>query len=96
MVETGYVILGDPTQVTEQLHELCTNMNIGHLMALAHFGNMSKDLVKYNTKLIGQKVLPELRNLFEDEWEDKWWPKPMAAEERQLRDLSESTIGSAQ
>ncbi len=95
MVEKGYVILGDPTQVTEQIHELCTNMNVGHLMALAHFGNMSKDLVKYNTKLIGQKVLPELRNLFEDEWEDKWWPKPMAAEDRQLPDRSESTMTAA-
>ncbi len=92
MVEKGYVILGDPTQVTEQVNELCLNLNVGHLMVLAHFGNMSKDLVKYNTKLIGQKVLPELRGLFEDEWEDRWWPKPMAAEERQLRDLSPSSL----
>ncbi len=92
MVEKGYVILGDPTQVTEQVNELCLNLNVGHLMVLAHFGNMSKDLVKYNTKLIGQKVLPELRGLFEDEWEDRWWPKPMAAEQRQLRDLSPSSL----
>ncbi len=94
MVEKGYVILGDPTQVTEQIHELCVNMNVGHLMALAHFGNMSKDLVKYNTKLIGEKVLPELRGLFEDEWQDRWWPTPMATEERQLPDRSPSTMGA--
>jgi alkanesulfonate monooxygenase SsuD/methylene tetrahydromethanopterin reductase-like flavin-dependent oxidoreductase (luciferase family) len=93
MVEKGYVILGDPTQVTEKIHELCLNLNVGHLMALAHFGNMSKDLVKYNTKLIGEKVLPELRGLFEDEWEDRWWPKPMPAGERQLPDRGPSRMG---
>lgn len=92
MVEKGYVILGDPTQVTEKLHELCINLNVGHLMALAHFGNMSKDLVKYNTRLIGEKVLPELRGLFEDQWEDHWWPNPMPAEQRQLPDRSPSTM----
>jgi hypothetical protein len=26
-------------------------------------------------------VMPQLRDLF-GEWEDRWWPKPMAAEER--------------
>ncbi len=92
MVEKGYVILGDPTQVTEKIHELCVNLNVGHLMALAHFGNMSKDLVKYNTKLIGEKVLPELRGLFEDQWEDKWWPNPMPAEQRQLPDRAPSSM----
>lgn len=92
MVEKGYVILGDPTQVTEKVHELCVNLNVGHLMALAHFGNMGKDLVKYNTKLIGEKVLPELRGLFEDEWEDRWWPNPMPAEQRQKPDVSEPSL----
>jgi alkanesulfonate monooxygenase SsuD/methylene tetrahydromethanopterin reductase-like flavin-dependent oxidoreductase (luciferase family) len=88
MVEKGYVVLGDPTQVTEKLHELAVNLNIGHLMALCHFGNMSKDLVKYNLDLMGSKVLPELRGLFEDEFEDKGWPKPLAADERQMPDPS--------
>lgn len=88
MVERGYIILGDPTQVTEKIHELCVNLNVGHLLALAHFGNMPKDLVKYNTKLIGEKVLPELRDLFENDWEDRWWPNPLPIGERQLPDPS--------
>ncbi len=86
MVEKGYVILGDPTQVTEKLHELAVNLNIGHLMALCHFGNMSKEVVKNNLDLMGTKVLPELAGLFEDEFEDKWWPHPMSAAERQMPD----------
>ena len=82
MVDKGYIVAGTPTQVTEQLHELCTELNVGHLMALCHFGNMKPELVKYNTELVGTKVLPELRGLFEDEWEDKWWPKPLSPDER--------------
>ena len=82
MVEKGYIILGDPTQVTEQVHELCTSMNVGHLMTFNHFGNMDKELVRYNTDLYARHVLPELRGLFEDEWEDRWWPKPLPAAER--------------
>ena len=78
MVEKGYIILGDPTQVTEQVNELCTSMNVGHLMVFSHFGNMSKDLVRYNTELYATKVMPEVRGLFEDEFEDKWWPTPVA------------------
>jgi alkanesulfonate monooxygenase SsuD/methylene tetrahydromethanopterin reductase-like flavin-dependent oxidoreductase (luciferase family) len=82
MVEKGYVILGDPTQVTEQVHELCVSMNVGHLMTFQHFGNMDKELVRYNTDLYARHVMPELRGLFEDEWEDRWWPKPLPSAER--------------
>jgi alkanesulfonate monooxygenase SsuD/methylene tetrahydromethanopterin reductase-like flavin-dependent oxidoreductase (luciferase family) len=78
MVEKGYIILGDPTQVAEQVNELCTTMNVGHLMTFNHFGNMSKELVRYNTEMYATKVIPEVSGLFEDEFEDKWWPKPMA------------------
>jgi alkanesulfonate monooxygenase SsuD/methylene tetrahydromethanopterin reductase-like flavin-dependent oxidoreductase (luciferase family) len=82
MVEKGYIILGNPTQVTEQVHELCVSMNVGHLMTFQHFGNMDKELVRYNTDLYARHVMPELRGLFEDEWEDKWWPKPLPSSER--------------
>jgi hypothetical protein len=45
-------------------------------MLLLQFGNMGKDLAKYNTKLFAEKVMPRLQPLFA-EWEDKWWPQPM-------------------
>ena len=76
MVEQGYVIIGDPDQVAERTAELAKSLNIGHLMALCHFGNMAKDLVLHNIDLMATKVLPQVRDLFEDEWENKWWPKP--------------------
>ena len=50
-------------------------------MLLLQFGNMGKDLTMYNTELFAEKVMPQLRGLF-GEWEDRWWPKPMAAAER--------------
>jgi hypothetical protein len=55
--------------------------NVGHLMLLLQFGNMSKDLVKYNTQLFSEKVMPQLHDVF-SEWEDRWWPTPMDRSER--------------
>src|SRR5437588_781132 len=81
IVERGYVIIGSPDEVVEQLTEVATDLNVGHLMMLLQFGSMGKELAKYNTKLFAEQVLPKLRGLF-SEWEDKWWPAPMAAAER--------------
>jgi hypothetical protein len=42
---------------------------------------MSKELTKYNTRLLAEQVKPTLSKLF-SEWEDRWWPKPMAKSSR--------------
>ena len=81
IVERGYVIIGSPDEVAEQLTTVATDLNVGHLMMLLQFGSMGKELAKYNTKLFAEKVLPKMRGLF-SEWEDKWWPAPMAQTER--------------
>ena len=81
IVERGYVIIGSPDEVVEQLTEVATSLNVGHLMLLLQFGNMSKDLTKYNTKLFAEKVMPRLQPLFA-EWEDRWWPQPMDSAQR--------------
>ena len=81
IVDKGYVIIGSPDEVAEQLREVATNLNVGHLMLLLQFGNMSKDLTRYNTKLFAEKVMPKLKGLFAD-WEDRWWPQPMDAAQR--------------
>src|SRR5690242_13360629 len=81
IVERGYVIIGSPDEVVEQLTEVATSLNVGHLMMLLQFGSMGKELAKYNTKLFAEKVLPKVRPLF-SEWEDKWWPAPMSEAER--------------
>src|SRR6266851_1885571 len=81
IVDRGYVIIGSPDEVAEQLKEVATSLNVGHLMMLLQFGSMGKDLAKYNTKLFADKVMPQLTGLF-PEWEDRWWPAPMPKVER--------------
>jgi alkanesulfonate monooxygenase SsuD/methylene tetrahydromethanopterin reductase-like flavin-dependent oxidoreductase (luciferase family) len=81
IVEKGYVIIGSPDEVAAQLKEVAINLNVGHLMLLCQFGNMGKDLAKYNTKLFAEKVMPQLADTF-SEWEDQWWPQPMDREAR--------------
>jgi alkanesulfonate monooxygenase SsuD/methylene tetrahydromethanopterin reductase-like flavin-dependent oxidoreductase (luciferase family) len=76
IVDDGYVIVGSPDEVVEQLREVATNLNVGHLMLLLQYGNMSKELTKYNTKLFAEKVMPKLQPVF-SEWEDRWWPNPL-------------------
>ena len=39
-------------------------------------------IVFYNTELFAKRVAPQLTGLFEDEWENRWWPTPMPVEER--------------
>ena len=81
IVDKGYVIIGSPDEVAEQLREVATDLNVGHLMLLMQFGNMGKDLAMYNTRLFAEKVMPQLSDVF-SEWEDRWWPNPMANEAR--------------
>jgi alkanesulfonate monooxygenase SsuD/methylene tetrahydromethanopterin reductase-like flavin-dependent oxidoreductase (luciferase family) len=81
IVERGYVIIGSPDEVVEQLTEVATSLNVGHLMLLLQYGNMGKELTKYNTKLFAEKVMPKLQPQFA-EWEDRWWPQPMDAAQR--------------
>ena len=82
ILEQGHVIVGSPDEVADQLREVATALNVGHLMLLLHFGNMSKDLTRHNTRLFAERVLPQIRDLFDDEWEDLWWPNPMPSQSR--------------
>jgi hypothetical protein len=81
IVDLGYVIIGSPDEVVLQLTEVATSLNVGHLMLLLQFGNMNKELAKYNTKLFAEQVMPRMKALFQ-EWEDRWWPQPMEAAQR--------------
>jgi len=82
IVERGYVIVGSPDEVAEQLRQVATTLNVGQLMLLLQYGNMSRELTFHNTELFAKQVLPQLQPLFEEEWENRWWPKPLPADER--------------
>jgi alkanesulfonate monooxygenase SsuD/methylene tetrahydromethanopterin reductase-like flavin-dependent oxidoreductase (luciferase family) len=75
-VDAGYILIGSPDEVAEQLRECAKQLNVGNFMLLLQFGNMSKELAKYNTRLFAEGVAPKVRGLF-SEWEHRWWPRPM-------------------
>jgi alkanesulfonate monooxygenase SsuD/methylene tetrahydromethanopterin reductase-like flavin-dependent oxidoreductase (luciferase family) len=77
IVDQGYVIVGSPDEVAEQLRSVAHDLHVGHLMLLLQFGNMGRDRTLHNTELFAKRVLPQLRGLFDDEWEDRWWPRPL-------------------
>jgi len=88
IVDQGYVIVGSPDEVAEKLRSVASNLNVGHLMLLLQFGNMNRQLTQYNTELFAKRVLPQLEHLFDDRWEDRWWPRPLPpAETVQPREL---------
>ena len=70
-----------PDLVPYSLREVAVELNVGQLMLLLQFGNMRRDLTFHNTELFANKVAPQLRGLFEDEWENRWWPRPLASEQ---------------
>ena len=82
IVDRGYLVLGDPDEVAARLREIAKDLNVGNLMTLLQFGNMDKDTANYNTRMFAERVMPQIADLFEDEWEHQWWPTPMAREAR--------------
>jgi len=84
ILKNGYVIIGSPDEVAAQLREVAIKFNVGNMLTLLHFGNMSRETAMYNTRLFAEKVIPQLKDLFEDEWDHKWWPTPAAREDRVL------------
>ena len=82
ILKNGYVLIGSPDEVAAKLREVAIKFNVGNMMLLCQFGNMSKETANYNTRMFAEKIMPQLADLFEDEWEHEWWPKPMARSER--------------
>jgi len=77
MIDAGHLIIGSPDTVREQLEHAAKTLRFGHMLLLLHFGNMHPDLVRYNTDLFAEKVMPGLRTLW-SEYDDRWWPAACA------------------
>lgn len=73
MLEKGYVVVGSPDTVREQLEEATRELRIGNLCAMLQFGNMNDELTRYNTQMFADKVAPALRPMF-SEYSHDWWP----------------------
>ncbi len=75
IVKRGYLIIGSPDEVADQIRENCKLLNCGNMMNLLSFGNMVHQTALYNIEMFGRYVKPQLDDLFEDEWEHRWWPE---------------------
>jgi len=74
--------ISDLVPTDEMKHWLNTNENVyaGKTWAMPMY--LLGIGLAYNTELFAKRVLPQLRDLFENEWENRWWPRPVAAAER--------------
>jgi alkanesulfonate monooxygenase SsuD/methylene tetrahydromethanopterin reductase-like flavin-dependent oxidoreductase (luciferase family) len=78
-VDNGNVIVGTPSQVAEQLEHASRSLRTGHLLLLNQIGSMPHDLALENIRLTAEQVLPKIKHLWDDEWQDEWWIHPLAA-----------------
>jgi alkanesulfonate monooxygenase SsuD/methylene tetrahydromethanopterin reductase-like flavin-dependent oxidoreductase (luciferase family) len=78
LYERGFVMVGSPKTVRDQLKEWMKRLRVGHLLALLQFGSMPTQLCKRNIDLFAREVLPHLAPMW-DEYEDRWWPERLRA-----------------
>jgi alkanesulfonate monooxygenase SsuD/methylene tetrahydromethanopterin reductase-like flavin-dependent oxidoreductase (luciferase family) len=78
-VENGFVIGGGPATVRDRLKEAIKDLRVGNLMLLLHIGSMPHELTLKNIDIFTREVLPHVRDIWDDEWENHWWPKGLRA-----------------
>jgi hypothetical protein len=74
-LDNGFVIAGSPATVRDQLADAVNKLHVGNLMVLLHIGSMPHELTLKNIDLFANEVKPYLSNIWDDKWENHWWPK---------------------
>lgn len=94
--ERQVVIAGGWKSVRDQIAELARQIGFAHMMTVLQFGSMPHELALYNTDMFCGKVIPALRDLFEGEHENRWWPKRLLKPPTNTaRDGLAATVGPA-
>jgi hypothetical protein len=70
------VVAGSPQQVTDKMANVIEGLRVGQLMLLCQIGSMPPELVRKNTQMFAQEVMPHLRNIWSG-YQDHWMPKPL-------------------
>jgi alkanesulfonate monooxygenase SsuD/methylene tetrahydromethanopterin reductase-like flavin-dependent oxidoreductase (luciferase family) len=76
-VDNQYVISGGPESVVDQLKDAVKRLRVGNLMVLLQIGSMPHELTLKNIEIFAKEVLPHIRNIWDDEWENHWWPETL-------------------
>jgi hypothetical protein len=79
-VERGFLVARSVANVRDQLIEGVKRLRIGHLLALLHFGSMPRELCLKSIDLFRRDVLPSLEGIWNDKWQDRWWPERLRVE----------------
>jgi alkanesulfonate monooxygenase SsuD/methylene tetrahydromethanopterin reductase-like flavin-dependent oxidoreductase (luciferase family) len=87
LVEKGYLVVGSPDEVAAQMREAALNLNSGNFIALLQYGDMNNETALYNAEMFARYVKPQLADMFEDQWEHKWWPTQTWPEEKMAKPL---------
>ena len=63
----GYVVVGSPETVRQQLEEYAQRVGFGVLVANFSVGNVPSELTQKSMRLFAQEVMPKLRHVNADE-----------------------------
>ncbi|MCM3761423.1 LLM class flavin-dependent oxidoreductase [Alkalihalobacillus oceani] len=75
MVEGGYIIAGSPESVIKQIRKAIKKLHVGHFIALLNHGSMPHELALKNIRLMGEEVIPHVRDIWGDQYEVQNWPE---------------------
>jgi alkanesulfonate monooxygenase SsuD/methylene tetrahydromethanopterin reductase-like flavin-dependent oxidoreductase (luciferase family) len=78
-VDKQLVLAGSPATVRDLLRKAVQDLRVGNLMVLLHIGSMPHDLTLKNIDLFTREVMPHLHDMWDDKWENKWWPERLRA-----------------
>jgi alkanesulfonate monooxygenase SsuD/methylene tetrahydromethanopterin reductase-like flavin-dependent oxidoreductase (luciferase family) len=78
LVEAQCALVGSPATVRDQLVDMARKFRIGNFLLMVQMGSMPRELVMKNITLLADKVLPDLKRVWEDEnYQHRWWPTGM-------------------
>jgi hypothetical protein len=81
-IDNGFVIGGSAGSVVDQLKEAVKNLRVGNLMVLLHIGSMPHELTLKNIEMFAREVKPHLADIWDDQWENHWWPERLKAKKQ--------------
>ncbi len=73
ILNDGWVLAGTAEAVVDQLIEQAKEMRFGRLTPIFQFASLPTETARKSLALFSEQ-LPRLQAMFEDEWDDKWWP----------------------
>ncbi len=93
LIDEGNIIAGSPDQVAEGLSKVIHDLRFGQLMALLQIGSMNREATFKNIEMFGKEVIPLIRDIWRNEYEDRWSPKPLEKRVSPLSAPAESRVG---